>query len=470
MTGADQASGLRIYVDLIGDLFHPGHVNLLKNARALGDKLIVGVLSDDEARALGRPPVMNLDERVAVIAACRFVDEIVAGVGRAIEPALLDKHAIRYACLVNDFGDQARRKSFRDLIDSGRAIVLPYRDPISTGDIVARITGILEAAPGRNPTDLPVRHDRPPPGGGGDAMKSLAELARGQAVALDTLGAIAAAVLNQRWLLPSRQVSDDVWVNLLRCQVGEKLDIDVSHPDRPRETAALLSLVRRGIGSGMDVVLLGGQAIGLGYALAAQRQHHVSVLIAGLSHGLAMPGESARSDPAPDIIACLWHELPWACPISDALAIIDEKHGSQLLADRSMLRELSSRVKDSLVLVAEMSPEPAQKRLPRDGNRFVHTDSYIRGRLHDAGFFEIADLATIVDGVPRDPIEAPARISRYSEREKLSHGDGFRFLDGRPIEPIDVPVDSAKVLRWYRARKGLLSAQDRNGGDDARSK
>ena len=36
-----------IYVDMIGDLFHYGHVEFLKNARKLGDKLIVGVHSDE---------------------------------------------------------------------------------------------------------------------------------------------------------------------------------------------------------------------------------------------------------------------------------------------------------------------------------------------------------------------------------------------------------------------------------------
>lgn len=52
-----------VYVDMAGDLFHPGHVALLKAARAFGERLIVGVLSDEVVTQYKRKPIMTLGER-----------------------------------------------------------------------------------------------------------------------------------------------------------------------------------------------------------------------------------------------------------------------------------------------------------------------------------------------------------------------------------------------------------------------
>lgn len=60
------------------DLFHPGHVQLLRRARELGTRLVVG-LSTDEFNALkGKRSVMCYEDRKAVLEACRYVDEVFA--------------------------------------------------------------------------------------------------------------------------------------------------------------------------------------------------------------------------------------------------------------------------------------------------------------------------------------------------------------------------------------------------------
>ncbi len=57
------------------DLFHVGHLNLLRHARSQCDYLVAGVVSDEMAeRAKGRPPVVPLVERLEIVRSIRFVD------------------------------------------------------------------------------------------------------------------------------------------------------------------------------------------------------------------------------------------------------------------------------------------------------------------------------------------------------------------------------------------------------------
>jgi len=66
-----------IFLDGVFDLTHFGHTNAFRQARALGDYLIVGVNSDESvAQAKGAMPVLTDEERQCAVAACRFVDEV----------------------------------------------------------------------------------------------------------------------------------------------------------------------------------------------------------------------------------------------------------------------------------------------------------------------------------------------------------------------------------------------------------
>lgn len=61
----------RIYIDMVGDLFHYGHVNALKQCKDEGDYLIVGVHSDKTVESYKRTPILNMDERIGVIESCK---------------------------------------------------------------------------------------------------------------------------------------------------------------------------------------------------------------------------------------------------------------------------------------------------------------------------------------------------------------------------------------------------------------
>lgn len=60
------------------DLFHPGHVQLLKRARELGSRLIVGLSTDEFNAKKGKRSVMRYEDRKTVLESCRYVDEVFA--------------------------------------------------------------------------------------------------------------------------------------------------------------------------------------------------------------------------------------------------------------------------------------------------------------------------------------------------------------------------------------------------------
>ncbi|MCW5726924.1 adenylyltransferase/cytidyltransferase family protein [Parvibaculum sp.] len=62
------------YTTGVFDLFHIGHVNVLRNARSLCDKLIVGVSVDALVSYKNKVAVIPFEERIEIVRACRYVD------------------------------------------------------------------------------------------------------------------------------------------------------------------------------------------------------------------------------------------------------------------------------------------------------------------------------------------------------------------------------------------------------------
>lgn len=92
-----------VFTNGVFDLLHPGHVRYLREARALGDVLIVAVNSDRSARTLDKGtgrPLNPAAERAEVLAALESVDAVVVfdedtpfEIVRALQPDVLVKGA-----------------------------------------------------------------------------------------------------------------------------------------------------------------------------------------------------------------------------------------------------------------------------------------------------------------------------------------------------------------------------------------
>lgn len=84
----------KMYTSGCFDIFHQGHLNILKNTKALCDYLIVGVSTDELIlKSKGRLPLIPFEERVSILEANKYVDEVIPQVDKD-KQAVVDQYNI----------------------------------------------------------------------------------------------------------------------------------------------------------------------------------------------------------------------------------------------------------------------------------------------------------------------------------------------------------------------------------------
>ena len=131
---------VRVYVDMVADLFHYGHVAFLKKARALGDYLMVGIHADAilVSYKKGRP-ILTMEERVASAAGCRYVDEVLPNAPLVIDEAWIAKHDIQLVVHGDDFSEDWIKDFYEVPIKMGIFRTVPYTKGVSTTEIIRRV-------------------------------------------------------------------------------------------------------------------------------------------------------------------------------------------------------------------------------------------------------------------------------------------------------------------------------------------
>lgn len=116
------------------DMFHIGHLNLIKNAKRHCDYLVVGVNSDDLVESYkNKRPIIPLDERVEIMRAIKYVDEVIV-------TNTLDKKEIWEKVRFNEIyigddwkGNERWEKTGKEMEQLGAKLVfLPYTKDISS--------------------------------------------------------------------------------------------------------------------------------------------------------------------------------------------------------------------------------------------------------------------------------------------------------------------------------------------------
>ena len=128
----------RVYVDMVADLFHYGHVAFLKKARSLGDYLLVGIHADDAVASNKRSTILTMDERVASVTGCRFADEVLPDAPWRIDRAWIEKHRIDLVVHGDDYSEEQLKKTHSVPIEMRIFRTVPYTPGISTTEIIRR--------------------------------------------------------------------------------------------------------------------------------------------------------------------------------------------------------------------------------------------------------------------------------------------------------------------------------------------
>ena len=129
-----------VFTNGVFDLLHRGHAEYLEDARALGDRLVIGVNTDASVRRLKGPsrPIVGEQDRAALVRALACVDLVILfdddtpqRLIEAVKPDVLVKGAdYAPADIVG-----------REFVESrgGRVTTIPLREGLSTSEIVKRI-------------------------------------------------------------------------------------------------------------------------------------------------------------------------------------------------------------------------------------------------------------------------------------------------------------------------------------------
>jgi len=123
---------------MVADLFHFGHVNFLRQAREHGDYLLVGIHGDEVVENYKRKPIFTMEERVASVEGCRYVDEVIPNAPLTVSREWIEQHRIDVVMHGDDFTDDLYELCYKTPIEMGIFRTVRYTPGISTSEIIAR--------------------------------------------------------------------------------------------------------------------------------------------------------------------------------------------------------------------------------------------------------------------------------------------------------------------------------------------
>jgi glycerol-3-phosphate cytidylyltransferase len=121
------------YTTGVFDLFHIGHLNILRNAKSLCDKLIVGVSVDELVKYKNKKPVIPYQERAEIVRAIKYVDLVVPQIDMNKIDAW-ERYKFNLMLVGDDWYKSEKWKSIEDELKARdvRIVYFPYTQGTSS--------------------------------------------------------------------------------------------------------------------------------------------------------------------------------------------------------------------------------------------------------------------------------------------------------------------------------------------------
>lgn len=135
-----------VYVIGVFDLYHRGHVQLLKSCKEIGERLIVAVNGDELVSSYKRPPIYNEADRLEIVKSSKYVDDAFIINAYDNKPQLK-----QYNIDAIVHGDDWERSSYLKQIvvteeylkdNNIDLVLLPYTQGVSTSELIKKIKSL----------------------------------------------------------------------------------------------------------------------------------------------------------------------------------------------------------------------------------------------------------------------------------------------------------------------------------------
>lgn len=131
------------YTAGVYDLFHIGHLNLLKNAKGMCDKLVVGITTDDLVTYKGKHALIPFEDRLEIVRSIKYVDAVVPQ--DDMDKMTMCKKLGATMLFVGDdwYGTEKWKNYEKEFNEAGIKIVyFPYTKGVSSTKITHALNGL----------------------------------------------------------------------------------------------------------------------------------------------------------------------------------------------------------------------------------------------------------------------------------------------------------------------------------------